>query len=48
LNTTSKAAPAAHEAGADPLRAIAGFAALLRDDGLKIGVAEQQAMVQAA
>jgi uncharacterized protein with von Willebrand factor type A (vWA) domain len=33
---------------ADPLRAIAGFAALLREHGLKVGVAEQQAMVQAA
>lgn len=31
-----------------PLEAIAGFAALLRDHGLKVGVAEQQAMVQAA
>jgi uncharacterized protein with von Willebrand factor type A (vWA) domain len=33
---------------ARPLEAIAGFAAMLRDHGLKIGVAEQQAMVQAA
>jgi uncharacterized protein with von Willebrand factor type A (vWA) domain len=33
---------------ARPLEAIAGFAALLRDHGLKVGVAEQQAMVQAA
>jgi uncharacterized protein len=33
---------------AQPLESIAGFAALLRDHGLKVGVAEQQAMVQAA
>jgi uncharacterized protein with von Willebrand factor type A (vWA) domain len=33
---------------AQPLASIAGFAALLRDHGLKVGVAEQQAMVQAA
>lgn len=33
---------------ARPLEAIAGFAALLRDHGLKVGVAEQQAFVQAA
>lgn len=33
---------------ARPLEAIAGFAALLRDHGLKVGVAEQQAMVRAA
>lgn len=33
---------------AEPLHAIAGFAALLRDHGLKVGVAEQQAMVQTA
>ena len=33
---------------AAPLERIAGFAALLRDHGLKVGVAEQQAMVQAA
>jgi len=33
---------------ARPLDSIAGFAALLRDHGLKVGVAEQQAMVQAA
>jgi uncharacterized protein with von Willebrand factor type A (vWA) domain len=31
-----------------PLEAIAGFAALLRDHGLKIGVAEQQDMVRCA
>ena len=31
-----------------PLEAIAGFAALLRDHGLKVGIAEQQAMVRAA
>ena len=33
---------------ARPLDSIAGFAALLRDHGLKVGVAEQQAMVSAA
>ncbi len=33
---------------ARPLESIAGFAALLRDHGLKVGVAEQQAFVQAA
>ena len=33
---------------AQPLEAIAGFAALLRDHGLSVGVAEQQAMVRAA
>ena len=31
-----------------PLEAIAGFAAHLRDHGLRVGIAEQQAMVQAA
>jgi len=33
---------------AEPLQAIAGFAALLRAHGLRVGVAEQQAFVQAA
>jgi len=33
---------------ANPLESIAGFAALLRDHGLKVGIAEQQAFVQAA
>jgi uncharacterized protein with von Willebrand factor type A (vWA) domain len=33
---------------AQPLEAIAGFAALLREHGLKVGIAEQQAFVQAA
>lgn len=33
---------------AQPLVAIAGFAALLRDHGLTVGVAEQQAMVRTA
>ncbi len=33
---------------AQPLEAIAGFAALLREHGLTVGIAEQQAMVQAA
>jgi uncharacterized protein len=31
-----------------PLAAIAGFATLLREHGLKVGIAEQQAMVRAA
>jgi uncharacterized protein with von Willebrand factor type A (vWA) domain len=35
-------------AATSPLESIAGFAALLRDHGLKVGVAEQQAFVQAA
>jgi uncharacterized protein with von Willebrand factor type A (vWA) domain len=33
---------------ARPLDSMAGFAALLRDHGLKVGIAEQQAFVQAA
>eukprot|EP01036_Dinobryon_divergens_P049518 gene49518-66336_t len=33
---------------AQPLQAIAGFAALLRDHGLDVGVTQQQAMVRAA
>ncbi len=33
---------------AEPLHAIAGFAALLREHGLQVGIAEQQAMVRAA
>jgi len=33
---------------AQPLERIAGFAALLREHGLQVGIAEQQAMVQAA
>jgi uncharacterized protein with von Willebrand factor type A (vWA) domain len=33
---------------ARPLEGIAGFAALLREHGLKVGIAEQQAMVRAA
>jgi uncharacterized protein len=33
---------------AQPLEGIAGFAALLREHGLTVGIAEQQAMVQAA
>jgi uncharacterized protein with von Willebrand factor type A (vWA) domain len=44
--------PPALEAGpgprAEPLQAIAGFAAMLRDHGLKVGVPEQQAFVQVA
>ena len=35
-------------AQAQPLESIAGFAALLRDHGLKVGVSEQLAMVTAA
>ena len=31
-----------------PSERLAGFAALLRDHGLTVGVAEQQAMLQAA
>jgi len=38
----------AHSMTAQPLEAIAGFAALLRDHGLKVGIAEQRAMVRAA
>ena len=41
--SASKSGPSA-----DPIAAIAGFAALLRDHGLNVGVAEQQAMVRAA
>jgi uncharacterized protein with von Willebrand factor type A (vWA) domain len=33
---------------AEPLQAIAGFAGLLREHGLNVGIAEQQAFVQAA
>ena len=33
---------------ASPLQTIAGFAALLRDHGMKVGVAEQQAFVRTA
>jgi uncharacterized protein with von Willebrand factor type A (vWA) domain len=33
---------------AEPLQAIAGFAALLREHGLQVGIAEQQAFVRAA
>jgi uncharacterized protein with von Willebrand factor type A (vWA) domain len=35
-------------AAAGPLESIAGFAAMLRDHGLNVGIAEQQAFVQAA
>lgn len=38
----------ADAARAEPLEAIASFAALLREHGLPVGVAEQQAMVRAA
>jgi uncharacterized protein with von Willebrand factor type A (vWA) domain len=36
------------DAAVGPIERIAGFAALLREHGLKVGVAEQQAMVRAA
>lgn len=36
------------DAAARPLESIAGFAAMLREHGLTVGIAEQQAMVQAA
>ncbi|HEY4069631.1 MAG TPA: VWA domain-containing protein [Burkholderiaceae bacterium] len=42
------AGPAGSCARAHPLESIAGFAALLREHGLNVGIAEQQAMVQAA
>jgi uncharacterized protein with von Willebrand factor type A (vWA) domain len=42
------AAPAGGPPQGGPLHAIAGFAALLRDHGLPVGVAEQQAMVRTA
>jgi uncharacterized protein with von Willebrand factor type A (vWA) domain len=44
--TTPQAATGAGHA--EPLQAIAGFAALLREHGLRVGVAEQQAFVRAA
>ena len=45
----TSALPSSSVAGsADPLVSIAGFAALLREHGMKVGVAEQQAFVQAA
>ena len=34
--------------GAAALERIAGFAALLREEGLALGIAEQQAMIRAA
>jgi uncharacterized protein len=34
--------------GPQPLESIAGFAALLREHGMQVGIAEQQAMVRAA
>ena len=40
--------PSPSPSTAQPLEAIAGFAALLREHGLAVGVAEQQAMVRAA
>ncbi len=39
---------AAQAPAAEPLQAIAGFAALLREHGMAVGIAEQQAFVQAA
>ena len=43
---TADAAPI--DTRAEPLQSIAGFAALLREHGLKVGIAEQQAMVRSA
>ena len=37
-----------HTPALAPSESLAGFAALLRDHGLRVGVAEQQAMLQAA
>ena len=37
-----------HTPALAPTETLAGFAALLRDHGLTVGVAEQQAMLQAA
>lgn len=45
---TDTAERTAQAAPADPLGAIAGFAATLREHGFRIGIAEQQAFVQAA
>ncbi len=42
------AAPSTLPQRSQPLQAIAGFAELLRVHGLKVGIAEQQAFVQAA
>ncbi len=44
----ARAWPRRFDLFAEPLASIAGFAALLRDHGLKVGIAEQQAMVRAA
>lgn len=44
----AKAPGSTDAAAADPLAAIAGFAATLREHGFRIGIAEQQAFVQAA
>ena len=44
----ASARPVSPPAVARPLDSIAGFACLLREHGLKVGVAEQQAMVRAA
>lgn len=48
LRGSFSAHPKPTEMQADPLSAIAGFAALLREHGFSVGVAEQRAMVQAA
>jgi hypothetical protein len=42
------AAPSTPAQAIPPSERLAGFAALLRDHGLTVGVAEQQAMLQAA
>ena len=46
--TTPKGAAQAAAAASTPSERLAGFAALLREHGLTVGVAEQQAMLQAA
>lgn len=46
--TPDLAAPTAPANATAPSERLAGFAALLRDHGLTVGVAEQQAMLQAA
>lgn len=47
MTPLAEAHPASVNATAEPLLAVAGFAALLRDHGLDVGVVQQQAMVQA-
>lgn len=50
MNTMSQASgrSAAAPRALEPSEGLVGFAAMLRDHGLKIGVAEQQAMLQAS